>query len=542
MLVRIVCILLLLCNSILIGPALLEARGNQEGEQPVRFKAGYLANEPLHGPRTPLPWEQTTIQALLWQLVYDQLWMIGPAPDYEPIPRIATRWESEDRKTWTFHLRNDVFFHNGSRCTAEDVAASLQKARTADIDTITIMDAFTLQVTLSGPHPDTSPYPPFYHIPIVSEDSFAEGNPLTQLLSQAKAGNGSGPYTVETIDGKGKITLQAFPRYWDRKPEIDTLVFTPFQQERALASALKQGSIAMQGYSGIPHHLVSTFRNTEGCSRVQNPGLELCFMSYNLAPETPLRDIAVRRAIAHAIDRKTLIQEVYHGYALPIDTFLYPEHELYKSNLPRYTYHPYRAVRMLESSGYVDTDLEQDGIRNDPNTGKNLCFTLLLPDDPQFLHMAELIVEQVKEIGIDIELEPKPAASFYRYVRDGTSSGHDMLLYSLFPGPHLGWIWEMVSSPGEQENGGRLNTAFYGNEEVDSLVEAMGSEPSQTEYRKHAHRIQQIVSEELPYLFLVRPIVIDIVPVSGYTGYTSSMGGLASRINPWTYYLLRPKQ
>ncbi|GAI47865.1 unnamed protein product [marine sediment metagenome] len=91
-----------------------------------RLNAGWSIGQVLETLRCDSGWQYIDMGCMFWQMVYDQLWMMGPGPDYEPVPRLATSWETEDRKTWTYHLRHDAVFHDGVPVTAEDVAFTLE--------------------------------------------------------------------------------------------------------------------------------------------------------------------------------------------------------------------------------------------------------------------------------------------------------------------------------------------------------------------------------------------------------------------------------
>jgi hypothetical protein len=97
-----------------------------EKEKLVRLDAGFRQEESLENLIPNNSWQYVNMGTIFWQLVYDKLWNLGPAPDYKAIPALATSWETEDNKTWTYHLREGVKFHDGVEFTAEDVKFTLE--------------------------------------------------------------------------------------------------------------------------------------------------------------------------------------------------------------------------------------------------------------------------------------------------------------------------------------------------------------------------------------------------------------------------------
>ena len=78
----------------------------------VRLNVGFGSEEVLENLQTTT-FQLNEMGAIYWPLVYDQLWVLGPAPNYDPLPALATSWETEDYQTWRFHLAKNAKFHDG---------------------------------------------------------------------------------------------------------------------------------------------------------------------------------------------------------------------------------------------------------------------------------------------------------------------------------------------------------------------------------------------------------------------------------------------
>jgi ABC-type transport system substrate-binding protein len=84
----------------------------------IRFSVGFTADQALESPRATESWQYTEMGCAFWPVIYDQLWIMGPAPEYKALPALATHWETKDRQTWRMYLRKDAKFHDGKPVTA----------------------------------------------------------------------------------------------------------------------------------------------------------------------------------------------------------------------------------------------------------------------------------------------------------------------------------------------------------------------------------------------------------------------------------------
>ncbi len=506
-----------------------------------RLNVGFPAEEGIETLICDETWQYTEMGCVFWPLVYDQLWILGPAPDYEPLPRLATSWETEDGKTWTFHLREDATFHDGVPVTAEDVAFTIEYLPQADpawaypdcicepgsikaIDDYTV--EFTLEATIGGP------YPAAFWMPIFPKHIWEPYK--DDMLSYANYPLiGSGPFKLKEFKPAEYIWFEANEDYWGGRPYVDEVVFRTYGSEDALYMALKSGEVDIIGYSGCSALVVDDFRETENIEVIVSPGIGMVWLSFNLYKDGPLQDLNVRKAIMHGIDRDRMIDLVYLGYAEKVDSFMYPELADHNPNLPQYDYDPDLANEILDEGGYIDTD--NDGIRNDPDTGENLSFELIVPSDwTDEVKAATLIKEQLEDIGIDIVMKVLDLDTFYEYLYVPEEELYDIGFGEEEPGPHADWIWEFGRS---YEAGGEgWNTAYYDNPDFDEALDKMLAEVDTTKRREYLYEMQMMMAEDLPYGFLVRPDLINPVRTDKFEGYVETMGGVSTWINPWTYF------
>lgn len=513
-----------------------------------RLSVGFTTEEALENLQTGEAWQYTEMGAVFWPLVYDQLWIMGPAPDYEPLPMIVERWETDDYQTWRFYLVKNAKFHDGKPVTAEDVAFTLwylPKSNPAwnypdnDIEekkSIKIIDDYTVEFTLAAKWPGK--YPPASWMPILPKHIWMPHKRKLVNFKNKKC-IGSGPFKLKKFKGGEYIWMVKNKKYWGEVPAVDEVVFKSYGSQDAINMALKKGKIEFIGYNGSSPLSVEDFKKEENIDVAISPGIALVWLGFNLHKENAIQDKLVRQAIMYGIDRDRLIQMVYLGYAKPADSFIYPELSTYNPNLPKFAYNPDKARQMLEQAGYLDKD--GDGILNDKKRGQNMSFEFLVPSAwPDEVKLAKVIKEQIKDIGIEIKLKVVDLDTYYEFIYTPKEDKFDISISSEEPGPNGSWIWEFAR--GYHHGGAGWNQAYYDNPEFDKTLDAMNAESDPEKQKALTLKLQEIIAEDLPYAMLVRPDLISPYRTDKFEGHVETMGGLSTWINAWTYFKVRPKK
>ena len=100
-----------------------------------RLSVGFNTGEAIHTTQLNENWLNTEMGCIFWPLVYDQFWIMGPPPAYDPLPGIVKKWETNDNQTWRFYIEENARFHDGKPVTAEDLAFDGAFAVIEDLDT-----------------------------------------------------------------------------------------------------------------------------------------------------------------------------------------------------------------------------------------------------------------------------------------------------------------------------------------------------------------------------------------------------------------------
>lgn len=245
------------------------------------------------------------------------------------VPRLAESWTHPDPLTYVYTLRPGVRFWDGSELTADDVAFSINRnldpataselgSYLQDVASVTAPDPHTVTITLKKPVP-TFEYVVGLVSHTVSKDyatkhaaELGDSNTLTM---------GTGPYRVTAFSAEG-VTMEANEEYWGRRPTMNRLEFKVIADQETLRLALESGEV--DGTFSAPPTRSGSWKSVKGATvqYVDAPVVSMLSMDVTSAPWD---DIHVRRAVAHAIDRTSMVDAVFHGGARVADSIVDPE-------------------------------------------------------------------------------------------------------------------------------------------------------------------------------------------------------------------------
>lgn len=345
----------------------------------------------------------------LRNLIYDTLIENTDIDKFEP--GLAESWTvSDDGLVWTFDIREGVTFHNGTPCTAEDIAWSLNWTIEMEVETfsfylatfedIVALDPTTLQVTLSGPVGNMESALLIYTW--ILPRSVWEGMTYDEIMEfeDLSAGIGTGPYVLKEWQESEYLILEANENYWRGKPAIERIVYHEYAAEDIMVQALLNGEIDV--IDNVPASGVDALMGVDDVEVLVLPSLfidELIINSHEdgTQPES-LNDPQVRLAMEYAFDRQGIITVGYLGYGVPATTVLpLSMGDFHNNEIAAIPYDPAEGNRILDAAGYLDED--GDGVREDAE-GNPLEYRLYASDDPDYARVLEVISDGFAEIGI----------------------------------------------------------------------------------------------------------------------------------------------
>lgn len=329
------------------------------------------------------------IDQILNQNVYEGLVRVTPTGGIEPA--LAASFEvSSDGLTYTFHLRQEVLFHNGRPFTATDVAATFTRA----------MDEAT-----GHPHPEY-----YAHIErIETPDPFTATFHLAQVdaafLSLLALGDsvilpeeipadlahhpvGTGPFSFVAWNLGDHLRLERFVDYYlEGVSSLEEVTFRFIPDAASALAALLAGDVDL--VARVPAEIALTVEDDPRFRTIAGPQNLVQLLAINNERE-PFSDLRVRQAIAHALDRAAIIEGTMFGYGIPIGSHLTPASPYYIDLTGLYPYDPEQARALLTEAGYPD----------------GFAATLTLPQIYEIhVRTGEIIADQLSRVGIDLRIE-----------------------------------------------------------------------------------------------------------------------------------------
>jgi peptide/nickel transport system substrate-binding protein len=451
--------------------------------------------------------------------------LVGLDSNLQPVPSLATSWDiSDDGRTVTFHLA-EANWHDGEPFTAEDVKFTFENvlfqhhSRTkaglgSVVERIESPDDRTVVFHLSAPHPALLRRLDVTEAPIVAEHIYAGIDDIPGADANMDP-VGTGPYRFDSYDRDSQVVLVANEDYFkEGLPQLDRLVFRILKDPATQLMAYQQGEIDYMGVSGKDVRALEAAGDSTILQATSGPGGGNCIMtvSFNLEREAT-GDPAVREALARAIDRERIVEQVLFGQGkvatAPFSSAIGWAHA--DAALDRYGHDPEAAAEMLEAAGYAAGD---GGIR----------LTLDMVHFPTFNRYAEIMKQDLAEAGVELVSRPLDREATIDAIFNQRDFDTNLISYCNGVDPEIG-IKRMYVS----DNIGPIpfsNAAAYRNEEVDRLFAEAGN-VQDTERRGEIYRqIQEILAEDLPYYWLVET-VRTAAHKDRYTGFKPWTGQFA---------------
>ena len=355
----------------------------------------------------------TTLDKGLLHWMFNGLVRIQPgkaSPEFIE-PDIATSWESsEDGLTWTFALRDDVDCHGEyGTLDAEDVVFSLERSMNPDVsgfasdfgavESVEATGDLEVTITLSNPVPSLlGLLVPYHGGNIVCKDA-------VEALGEdyARTPIGTGPFMFEEYQPQQYVKLVAHEDYFRGSPNIEEIFYRYIGSDASRDLAFQSGEIDMI-YGRQDQTWVERITELPGAEVVvMSPG-EMSMISLNMN-QPPLDDVRVRRAVAHAVDRDTMVAFKGEDVALPAVSVV-PEGYLgYTDDIPLYEFDIDKAKALLEEAGHPD------GV-----SLKAIHTTL-----PGMLTTMEALQAMLREADIDLQIELVEHATFHDQIREDLS-------------------------------------------------------------------------------------------------------------------------
>ncbi len=446
-------------------------------------------------------------------------------PDGSIIPDLASTYDiSHDGTVYTFHLRPNASFHDGTPVLAADVLFTIQKAKDPDIKsphradwegvTVSAPDSHTIVCTLAHP------YAPFLENTSLGilpkhlwEHVSAQDFPFSPLNIHAI---GTGPYRVSRIDidetgVPTRFDLVPFSAFTLGKPYVSTVTFLFYPNNDDLLTAYNAGDI--DSVAGIAPADVSTIHRKDAA--LVHAALPRTFgIFFNQSKNPLLADASVRTALDSAIHKDVLVADVLKGYGVVL-TGPIPPHIL--DHVDPAT--PHALTQNIFATSTVDTSanaknaLIKGGWVFDPHASvwkkhnDILHLSLATADEPELSATAQSVAASWRSIGIVVDVHVYPLSELNTIVI--RPRAYDAILFGEVVGRTVDlfafWHSSQRSDPG-------LNVSMYANSKTDSLLTQARATDNKKDRARLYTQFASIINADKPAVFLYAPDFIYLVP------------------------------
>lgn len=358
------------------------------------------------GPFTPFSGVGTKSWEILG-LVYDNLYEMDTNRTYQP--SLATGYEvSEDYTVYTFHLRDDVKWHDGEQFTSADVKFTCELAANVvnsinftgpakTIQTINTPDDYTVEFVFAQPRSEEIIDLLFGYMPIVAEHVY-RGLTNDEILSSTELAIGTGPYKMVDMKPEEYYHLEANNEYFGGTPVAKELMLPVIGDNTSAMTTLKAKQVDAIG-ANIPTEMVDQFKADKSLSVIEGSSYSsnLLFMNESRAPFNVKE---FRQAVDKAINTQELVDVVLLGRGTVASPgFVSPTYHLYNPAVPAHEYNPDKAKELLDQAGFQDVN--GDGIREGQD-GQPMDLEILVSSSNSLtIRSAEIISEYLKDVGVN---------------------------------------------------------------------------------------------------------------------------------------------
>lgn len=440
--------------------------------------------------------------------VYEPLFELNPET-MEPEPLLAESYENPDENTWIVHLKEGITFHDGTPLNAEAVKYTFEQIKDperaaprasllAPISSIEVQDEYTVVLKTDQPYGPMLAALSHSNASIVSPTADQEGdinrNPV-----------GTGPFVFEEWVEGDSVKLSRNEDYWREPAALESVTLKIVPEYSTAISMLETGEVDF--LDGIPSDHLSRLESMDSVEVDVAEGTRVSYMTFNM-DKAPYNELEFRQAVSHAVDQETYVEQL-NGLGVYNESLIGPSVFGYNEEIQDYAYEydPEKATDIIEENGYGEQPI-----------------TLLVANRENYLKMAEIVQQQLTDVGLTVELETMEWASFVDTARAGD---YEMTF--------LGWAnstadgSELFYPNLHSTNIDGSNYTRYSNPEFNQLVEESRATVDQEVRKEKLHAANVLAIQDAPWVVMEHGSVT--------AAYDESVSGL--QVDPtgqWSLY------
>jgi peptide/nickel transport system substrate-binding protein len=446
------------------------------------------------------PQQVTDINSMrVLQNMYDKL-VDWDEEGFNLTPKLAETWEeSDDGTVYTFKLREDVKFHDGTSVNAEAVKFSFDRMLDEShpffhtgpfpfaqfyfgkIDKVEVVDEFTVKFTLK------ETFAPFLNnlttvtASIVSPAAVEKWDKDFSLH-----GGGSGPFMLEEWAKGVHTKLVANKDHFDGAPLVESVVFQPIVEDLVRVTKLQNGEADI--IVDVNPDSIESLEADPNMKVIQQPGPHVWYVGLN-NNKKPFDNVKVRQAVNYAVDKEAIVNDILKGTGV-VSTQPLPDVLLgYNKDIEGYPYDPEKAKELLAEAGYPD----------------GFTVNFLIPESGSGMQspvpMSTAIQGYLQAVGITVNITKMEWGTFLSEIGQGAGDKYDMYALSWMSGTGdadlslANLLHSNAHPPG-------FNSGYYKNEKVDELLDKATLTSDTAEREKYYLEAEKLISEDAPWIFI----------------------------------------
>jgi peptide/nickel transport system substrate-binding protein len=456
--------------------------------------------------------------------------------DLNPVGELAESWEfSRDCRDLTFKLRPGVKWHDGRPFTADDVVFTWQaitdskvpspyKSEYALVESVRAEGPGVVRIHYSQPFAKALSNWANSMLPKHLLEPYVKEGKIREAPQNWAAPVGTGPYRFKELRSGEKIVLVANPDYWEGRPYISRIVYRIIPSQATTFLELKAKGVDATSLTALQYSRQTNYRAFErSFTKFRHPGNGYTYLGFNLK-DPRFADRRVRHAFAHAINKRELIDGVRVGLAREATGPYKPGTWVYTDKVAKYPYDMDKARRLLAEAGWKERN--SDGLL--VKDGKPFTFELLTNQgNDERKKVAEIVQAQLRELGVGVEIRILEWAAFLKEHIKKRNFEAIVMGWGIGIDPDQYVVWHSSQSGTDQ-----LNHISYANPEVDRMLEAGRTTCVREERVKYYHRLQELLADDLPLVFLYFSDALPVVS-SRVHGIDPGPNGIRYRSNMW---------
>jgi peptide/nickel transport system substrate-binding protein len=444
-------------------------------------KTGGTLNISLSGDTASLDPSSSALgyERQVYQSIYDKLVELDTSG--KMVPMLAEKWSiSNDKKTYTFNLRQGVKFQDGTDFNAEAVKfnfernkqdTSPRKNELKFVDKVTVVDPHTVQIVL------TQPFSAFLSILTDRSGMMVSPDAVKKYCADFKSNPvGTGPFMLKTYTRGSSIVLDKNPNYWQQGlPKLDQVVFKIFTDPNVAFVNLKSGAVDIT--DSFPSKEIANMKNDPKSLVINEAGQGFSGLFMNLK-KAPFDKVELRQAVDSLIDRDAIVNVALNGAAIPANSPFVPSQFAYGNSDKAAKPDLVKAKELLKMAGV------QDGF----------SFKLIYIQNPTLQQVVQMIQAMLKQAGINVTLEALDATAH-----------QDQLVKMNFEAALQTWSGRTDPDQNAYDRfitGGFLNYSKYSNPEADKFLNESRMEDDQAKRKMSYDNLMKTLNTDVPYVFL----------------------------------------